>query len=418
MLVAATSKMARPILFYSAWPLGYHNLEAERKARALAHAGYDVTYVAGVGIRNPSVSNLPKLLDRAGRALLARRSGANRDRESHSPAAPLDDPGANRASLSSPGPQRNQPLLREGAVMIAPPRQYAAMRRLNTAWLTRQLRRQIAPWEQTLAWIRWPTPELVDALARLRPARVLYEAVDAYEATPGIVGPWVAILNRYERRLVELADVVVVPGERLAERYRSWGASVRVIPHGVDLGHWSGRSPAPSDPVVVGFVGTLDSRLDIDVLRAIASAHPEWRLRLIGPMQDGFPARALADLSNVTIEPPVPAETVPLVLAGFDLGVMPYLDHPNTTHMTPVKNLEYMAAGVPAVARRVPALEPYAELLYFASSPAEFVREAERALAEQSAERIAARRALAEAHGWSRRLAEVTALADELTGGP
>jgi glycosyltransferase involved in cell wall biosynthesis len=407
--------MARPILFYSAWPLGYHNLEAERKAQALAQAGYSVTYVAGVGIRNPRLSNLPKLLDRASRALLARRPGAAREKDKS--AITRGDGNAESEDLGSPTAGDSQPL-REGAIMVAPPRQYTAMRRLNTAWLTRQLRRRIYPWDETLAWIRWPTPELVDALPRLRPARVLYEAVDAYEATPGIVGPWVAILAHYERRLVELADVVVVPGERLAERYRSWGATVRVIPHGVDLGHWSGRSPTPGEPVVVGFVGTLDSRLDLDVLRAIATAHPQWRVRLIGPMQDGFAPGALADLSNVTIEPPVGAETVPLVLAGFDLGVMPYLDHPNTTHMTPVKNLEYMAAGVPAVARRVPALEPYAELLYFASSPAEFVRESERALAEQSTERIAARRALAEAHGWPRRLAEVTALADELTGGP
>jgi glycosyltransferase involved in cell wall biosynthesis len=414
-LAATISIMGRPILFYSAWPLGYHNLEAERKAQTLAQAGYSVTYVAGVGIRNPSVSNLPKLFDRTTRALLARWPGA--DRKTHGSPPPRSDPSDDSEDLGSPT-ARNSQTLREGAVAVAPPRQYEAMRRLNSAWLTRQLRRQVSPWDEALAWIRWPTPELVDALPRLRPARVLYEAVDAYEATPGIVGPWVAILARYERRLVELADVVVVPGERLAERYRSWGATVRVIPHGVDLGHWSGRSPTASEPVVVGFVGTLDSRLDIDVLRAIAGAHPEWRVRLIGPMQDGFSAGALADLANVTIEPPVAADTVPLVLGGFDLGVMPYLDHPNTTHMTPVKNLEYMAAGVPAVARRVPALEPYGELLYFASSPDEFVREAERALAEQSAERIAARRALAEGHGWPRRLDEVTALADELTGGP
>jgi glycosyltransferase involved in cell wall biosynthesis len=391
--------MRRPILFYSAWPLGYHNLEAERKARALAQAGYDVTYVAGVGIRNPALSNLPKLFDRAGRALDWRRSKPDSDGGGAHPAGQL-------------------PGLREGAVIVAPPRQYAAMRRLNSAWLARQMRRQVEPWSETLAWIRWPTPELVDALPRLAPAWVVYEAVDAYEATPGIVGRWASILARYERLLVERADLVVVPGERLAERYRAWGATVRVIPHGVDLVEWHGRTGSAGERIVVGFVGTIDSRLDIPVLRTIARAHPQWRLRLIGPVQDGFDRGALADLSNVSIEPAVPAAQVPSLLTSFDLGVMPYLDHPNTTHMTPVKNLEYMAAGTPAVARRVPALEPYAGLLYFADSPQEFVSKLEQALAEQSPERAGARRRTAERHGWPERLSEVTAIAAELTGGP
>jgi glycosyltransferase involved in cell wall biosynthesis len=401
MLVPAPSdsEMRRPILFYSAWPLGYHNLEAERKARVLAGAGYEVTYVAGVGIRNPTLSNLPKLVDRASRAVGQRRLSRSFDVESASPTAPPSG-------------------LHEGAVIVAPPRQYTIIRRLNTAWLVRQLRRQVTPWNETLAWIRWPTPELVDALARLRPAWIVYEAVDAYEATPGIVGPWVAILARYERLMAERADLVVVPGERLAERYRAWGATVRVVPHGVDLAEWHGRSTTVGDPIVVGFVGTIDSRLDIPVLREIAQTHPEWRLRLIGPVKDGFDRTALEHLPNVSIEPPVPAQRVPELLAGFDLGVMPYVEHSNTTHMTPVKNLEYMAAGTPAVARRVPALEPYADLLYFASSPGEFVSRLERALAEQSPERAEARRRVAERHGWPDRLAEVTALATELTGGP
>jgi glycosyltransferase involved in cell wall biosynthesis len=391
--------MRRPILFYSAWPLGYHNLEAERKARALDRAGYDVTYVAGLGIRNPALSNLPKLVDRAGRALHRRHSRTGSDADSAS------------ADVSHTG-------IREGALIVAPPRQYAAVRRLNTAWLVRQLKRQVTPWEQTLVWVRWPTPELVDALRYLRPARVVYEAVDAYEATPGIVGRWVAILDRYERLLVKQVDLVVVPGERLAERYRSWGATVRVVPHGVDLAEWHGRLSTPGDPVTVGFVGTIDSRLDIQVLRAIAQGHPEWRLRLIGPVQDGFDRAALSDLANVSLEPPVPAERIPQLLASFDLGVMPYLDHPNTTHMTPVKNLEYMAAGTPAVARRVPALEPYAELLYFANSPREFVGQLELALTEQSPARAQARRSVAEQHGWPGRLQEIVAIATELTGGP
>lgn len=385
--------MPRPVFFYAAWPLGYHNLEAERKAYALAEAGYAVTYVTGIGIRNPGLSSLAKLSDRSARAVS--RVGA-------SPTA---------AAMT---PQHGD--LSQGAILVAPPRQYPLMRSVNRWWLKRQLTRQISPWSDTLAWIRWPTPELVDALERLRPARIVYEAVDAYDATPGIIGRWKPIFAAADRLLTRQADLVVVPGELLAERYRRMGAEVRVVPHGVDLVPWRGL-PAPGRPTVVGFLGTIDSRISVPVLRAIALAHPAWRIRLVGRVQDGFDPRLLTDLTNVTLEPPVPAARVPEVMASFDLGIMPYIEHPVTLHMTPVKNLEYLAAGVPAVARRLPALEPYADLLYFADSPAEFVAELERALAEQTPERAEARRRVAELHGWPRRLAQITAIADELTGG-
>ena len=383
--------MRRPLLFYSAWPLGYHNLEAERKAIALANAGYDVAYVAGVGIRNPRPYNVTKVLDRVRRVASSRYASGD--------------------TVLPKG-------LHAGAVMVLPPRQLSAMRRLNTAWMTRQLRSQIEHWEHALAWVRWPTPELVQALARLRPAHTIYEVVDAYEATPGITGRWLQIYDRHEALMLEQADLVVVSGERLAERYRARHAHVRVLPHGVDLIPWHGIAARDHSAVVVGFAGTLDARLDVAVLRAVAERHPEWQLRLIGPVQDGFDRRPLADLANVSIEPPVAAADVPALVASFDLGLMPYLDHANTTHMTPLKNLEYMAAGVPAVGRRLPALEPFADLVYFADSPAEFVDQLERALSEQSPDRAQARRAVAERNGWPRRLAEVVAIANEISGGP
>ena len=388
---------SRPLLFYSGWPLGYHNIEAERKAQALAVAGYDVVYVASLGIRDPALSNLPKLIDRVRRAGIERTWGAMRP--------------------ATPGARRRGGL-REGAVIVIPPRRPAPIRHLNVAWVERQLRRQMGPWAQTLAWIRWPTPELIDALERLAPAHVVYEAVDAYDATPGIVGRWAELFARYERLLVARAELVVVPGDELAKRYRSWGADVRVIPHGVDLSPWRPRTEERRGPAVVGFIGTLDYRLSVAILRAVAQSHPDWRLRLIGPVQEGFNAAALGGLPNVSLEAPIPATRVAATVASFDVGVMPYIEHPVTTHMTPVKTLEFLAAGIPAVARRLPALERYADHLYFASSPAGFVASLEQALAEQTDERAMARRRVAEEHAWPARMAEIVAVADELAAVP
>ncbi len=376
-----------PVLFYSAWPRGYHNLEAERKAEALAAAGYPVYYVTGVGIRNPRLSRPGKLADR-----IARKLG-------------------NRASHTAP---TDGARLRDAALAVLPPRQLKAMRRLNARWIERQLHKAVPDLQDAVAWVRWPTPELADALAELRPAVLVYECVDAYIHTPGIVGKWIPIMESAERHLVSQADMVVTCGEVLAERYRAWGAEVRVIPHGVDLFEWFEPARRGGRPITTGFVGTLDYRLDMTVLTHIAGALPDWRMRLVGPVQPGFDPGRLAGFPNVSIEPPVPHHHLGRVLAEFDVGLMPYFDHPEQRAMCPVKNLELLAAGRPAVAKKNPALLPYEEVLYFADNPTEFVAQLRRAYEEDSPQRARERRSIAERHTWDRRLAEVVALVGEL----
>jgi glycosyltransferase involved in cell wall biosynthesis len=372
-----------PLLFYSAWPLGFHNPEGERKALGFAEAGFDVTYVAGIGIRNPRMASAGKAIDRAKRKLA---------------------PSRGRTAV---------PTLRVAGLAVLPPRQLRPMRRINAAWVEQQLSRAIPGLGQGVAWIRWPTPELVDALARLQPAVVVYECVDAYHHTPGITGAWAERFSEAEAALVELADAVVVPGEALASRFRQRGVEVHVVPHGVQPFPWREPRSTPAGAATIGFVGTLDYRIDVPVLRAVASHHPDWRIRMIGPVSEGFDPSAFADLPNVSIEPPVPHEQLGSVLATFDAGIMPYAAQPVFSYMSPVKTLELMAAGKPAVARPSAALVEHAHLFYFADTPHQFVAQLERALVEDSAERARARRAVAERNTWDERMAELRTIVQE-----
>lgn len=381
----------RPLIFYSAWPLGYHNPEAERKAEALAAVGYATVYVPGVGIRNPRLSTVPKAFDRLARKL--------RDRGA-----------ADTVAKAANG-------VRAGSVLVLPPRQLPPLRRLNARWMERQLR-ALGAGRDAVLWIRWPTPELVDALPRLRPAATIYECVDAYHATPGMTGGWLPRHEAAERRLVAYSDAVVVPSDHLADRFRA-GASVRVVPHGVDLGRFRFEPPRarPLGEPVVGFVGTLDYKLDLGFLAHVARERPHWRIRLIGPIQEGFDPAALSSYRNVTIEPPVPYDRVGPTIATFDASMMPYFDAPLYAAADPLKNLEIMAVGRPAVARPTRALESYADLVYFAHTPAEFVAQLDRALAEDCERLARRRRERAEAHSWERRMHDFTGVLDALNVG-
>jgi glycosyltransferase involved in cell wall biosynthesis len=383
--------MGRSLLFYSAWPLGYHNLEAERKARGFAAAGYDTVYVAGVGIRNPRLRTLPKAVDRVARGMVGRNGAA-------SPPVVAD-------------------RLRSGSVLVVPPRQVASVRRANARWIGRRLAEMLGP--DAVAWIRWPTPELVDALATADLSAVVYECVDAYHHTPGITGAWAARHEQAERALVQLADAVVVPSEHLAERFRGSASRVEVVPHGVTLEAFPFVPPREdrSRPVV-GFVGTLDYKLDLGFLRHVAERRPDWSIRLIGPVQEGFDPAALADLRNVSVEPAIPYERVGAAIAGFDASMMPYRDDPVYRSSTPLKNLEIMAVGRPAVARPTRALEAYADVIGLATTPEEFLAGLDRVLASDSTDLARRRRGRAEQESWRLRMDELLGLMEALKAGP
>lgn len=370
----------RPLLFYSAWPLEYHNLEARRKAERFARAGYDVCYVAGLGTRNPRLSSARKLADRIGRKL-----------RGTPPAASLP------------------PGLRTGALAVLPPRQLASVRRFNEWWLARQVHQAVPRWDDAVCWMRWPTQELVAVVTRRRPALLVYESVDPNHLSPGIRGRWRSVFDEAERALVAAADLVVVPSPALADRYRAWGADPRLLPHGVDLREWRERRARPPSPSI-GFVGTLDYRLDTGVVRAVAEARPEWHIRLIGPIQEGFRHRDLAGLPNVSVEAPVPQSEIARVFAGFDAGLLPYVDSEHSRFLAPVKALELLAAGTPVVARPNRALAELHGQVRFAATPKEFVARLDDALADASPEAARRRRAEAEANTWDRRLGEMTGL--------
>jgi glycosyltransferase involved in cell wall biosynthesis len=377
---------ARDLLFYGAPLPGHHNPEAERKALALQTAGYRLHYTNGVGIRDPRLSRIPKVV------LFARnRVRGNRPRTAYGGA-----------------------VLAVRPLLVLPPRRVRFVRRFNDRWLERQIRGFLPDPSAVIFWIKFPSPELVDLLPRLRPHVLVYECVDAQHHTSGIVGPWKPVFEQAERDLVAQCDAVVVPHPGLGERFERWGADVRLAPHGVDLFPMGDRPRQRRGPVVAGFVGTLDERIDIDVIRAIANSEPTWQIRLIGLARNGFDPKKLGDLPNVSVEPPVPHERLGEVLNGFDLGLMPYFDHPMYRGMSPIKNLELLAAGVPAVARPTPALEPYRDIVRMADTPEEFVAQLREALATDSHEEAQRRRARALGRTWEKTHASMVALLEEL----
>lgn len=137
---------------------------------------------------------------------------------------------------------------------------------------------------------------------------------------------------------------------------------VLVVPNGVDArrfrpGSWPSR---PHPEFTVGFVGTLKPWHDLDTLidafARLRRRRPEARLTIVGegPGRPGLEASAsrLCVRESVEFTGAVDPARVPELVAGFDAAVAPYPDV-RSFYFSPLKVLEYMAAGLPVAASAV-----------------------------------------------------------------
>lgn len=170
------------------------------------------------------------------------------------------------------------------------------------------------------------------------------------------------------RSALSSAGVVVCVSEGVAAWARSRSGrpgAVHVVPNGVDAQRISpGRrpvTPAAATPFVTGFVGTLKPwhgvRTLVDALALLDQEHPgAHRLLLVGdgPQRADVLARATRLGVRQFVEDTgavAPAE-VAAHLRRMDVGAAPY---PQTSdfYFSPLKVLEYLAAGLPVVASRI-----------------------------------------------------------------
>jgi beta-glucosidase/6-phospho-beta-glucosidase/beta-galactosidase/glycosyltransferase involved in cell wall biosynthesis len=184
------------------------------------------------------------------------------------------------------------------------------------------------------------------------PSAVVYDCMD--ELSQFAFAPE-GLIER-ERRLLERADLVFTGGYELFLSKRRLHHDVHFVGCGVDFEHFHQAANGigvPADLAFIarprlGYVGVIDERLDYDLLRELAAAHPEWSLAMIGPIVKVDPA-SIPRPRNVFYLGSRPYETLPSYLAGFDVCLMPFALNGATEFINPTKTLEYLATGKPVI---------------------------------------------------------------------
>ena len=214
-----------------------------------------------------------------------------------------------------------------------------------------------------------------------------------------------------ERSLLERVDQVFVHSSALYEKKGRINANTKLVPNGVDFRSFSDPVAAPEDIAGIphpriGYAGYIKKQLDLPLLVNLARARPQWQIVLVGGTSPHDeirePVDALRALPNVHF---LGAKSTPELAAypqHFDVCVMPYVADDYTRYIYPLKLHEYLAGGRPVVGTRLPALEPFGDLISLAETEADWVAAIDELLQPSASdvERRAARQAVAKEHDW------------------
>ena len=172
--------------------------------------------------------------------------------------------------------------------------------------------------------------------------------------------------RRFERHLLGAAAVVAAGpslGSLLRATWPALAPRLVVVANGVDTAAWR-PGPAPLDlcrdlglegATVVGSTATMlryeGLDLLVDAVAALAPSHPSVRLLLVGDGPEAGALRARAAAAGVPVVAPgrVPAAAVADHLRLMDVFAVPRRDVAVTRHAGPLKLLEALACGLPAV---------------------------------------------------------------------
>jgi glycosyltransferase involved in cell wall biosynthesis len=231
------------------------------------------------------------------------------------------------------------------------------------------------------------TPMALDYSRKHTPEVTIFDCMDelsAFKFAP-------QELKNLEKELLSKADVVFTGGNSLYEAKKNQHSNIHAFPSSIEKEHFEKARECkvcPEDQInttqpKLGFYGVIDERFDIELIRGIADARPDWQICLIGPIVKVDP-EALPKNKNIHYLGSKTYQELPTYLANWDIALIPFMLNDSTKFISPTKTPEYLAAGKPVISTPInDVVNPYSKnkLVHIASDVNGFIEAAEKELA-------------------------------------
>jgi glycosyltransferase involved in cell wall biosynthesis len=383
--------MTRDILLFSTadWDNPFWT-NKQHMAALFAKRGYRVLYVDSLGLRRPALHS----------------RDVNRI--------------ARRICKAIPIPRQARPNLWRVSPLALPFHASAAARALNSRLVRTTIRwhLRLLDMKKPLIWTYNPiVAEICDGIPN---SGIVYHCVDDLGAAPCIDETIVAV---GEERLGKAAELCFATSPLLRDRMCKLFPRVVYEPNVCDQPFFETARQHLAEPSELAavprprllFVGALSEyKVDYSLMEAVARHRPELQWILIGPTGEGQPDSRKPPVSpNIHIFGSRAYGRLPYFMAHCDAAVLPAARNAYTDAMFPMKFFEYLAAGLPLVSTRLPALQEFEHLYFPADSEMEFLSCLDRVLGGERRDGETIDRACRR-YSWEARFSRMEAVLDEV----
>jgi len=217
-----------------------------------------------------------------------------------------------------------------------------------------------------------------------------------------------------EKQFLEIADTVITTSDALWEAKERRSNRCFVVKNGVDFPLFQHIGRLRSDllsndfprPPKIGFVGSIDSRVDADLMTKVAQMCPSWEFEFVGPVVDQGVGARLQGVENITLSGPAQPSDLPDRMMHFDVGIIPFQHNGFTKFIYPIKVNEYLAAGLPVVMTDFAKIDELRGAVSIADDPDAFVRALETEMDRDNDQAREARISFASLNSWRVRAAQ------------
>ena len=255
---------------------------------------------------------------------------------------------------------------------------------------------------------------------KLGQGKSIYYCYDEISAAP-----WISRHgDATERKFLEKADHTIVTSTQLYKTKSKFNSNISIVKNGVDTDVFSIQKPTidvnqekerTSYHRVIGYLGSIDERLDEKLLTSLIAECKDCQFRFVGRVTDNSIKNSLVKFSNVEFTGPVPPSELPFQVDRMDVCMIPFKVNPLTAGIYPLKINEYLLRGKPVVSTPFADLSDFKELIHIGNDNDAFKAGIMQFLKEGSIPaEIAKRKEFALGNGWDSRAKELKQIFNRL----
>jgi hypothetical protein len=226
-----------------------------------------------------------------------------------------------------------------------------------------------------------------EIIEKFKPSKLVVDVVDDHRTWPNIRPEEVSRLDKNYKDLLTKSNLSLANCTPVQESMRKYDKNIVLIPNGCDIyenkdllsqfNQSKYSNILDGNKKNIGFVGNLESKIDIELLGKVANYFVNCNLVLIGSTHANPEVLLLRKFTNVIFTGVIPYKEVQILVSNFDVGIIPHIKNELTNTMNPLKAFVYLSLNVPVVSTEVSNLAVDPNLIKVSNSHESFVQNIE-----------------------------------------